>query len=134
MKIPEFYGDQVFLFSWWRILNFLNFMKTRPNRTNATLREAWPWHSSSKTCKTTAKIGLKFCKLSFFMGVWSNSLLQVFLHTSETKYFEKVLNAGKVYLVEKELFQMQASEVFCKKAVHRNFVKFTGNTYARVSF
>ena len=35
----KFYGDQVFLLSWWRLFNFLNLMKTRPNTTNAALRE-----------------------------------------------------------------------------------------------
>ena len=50
-----------FLFSWWSILKFLNFIKTRLNRTNATLRETWPWNMRSKTRKTIAKIGLKFC-------------------------------------------------------------------------
>ena len=32
----KFYGDPVFHF----LFNFLNFMKTRPNMTKATLREA----------------------------------------------------------------------------------------------
>ena len=44
----------------WRLFNFLNFIRTRPNMTYVTLREVWPWHLRSNIRKITDKIGLKF--------------------------------------------------------------------------
>ena len=56
------------LFSRWRLLDFLNFMKMSPNITNSTLTEVWPWHSRWTICKVIRKISFKFCKTYFFEG------------------------------------------------------------------
>ena len=45
------------------------FHENETNMTKATLRDAWPRHSRSNTSKITDKIGLKYCKLTFFMDM-----------------------------------------------------------------
>ena len=60
MKIREFYRDWIFLFSRWGLFNFLNFMKTRLNMTNTSLREAWPGYSKTKFRGQNAEIKLPF--------------------------------------------------------------------------
>ena len=93
-KYISFMEIKLFVFS-VESFDFLNFMKKRPNLTNATLWKVWPWHMKSKIHKITGKIGFKFCKLTFFRGKWP-SYSQIFLNTRKIPKVQKVLNSGKV--------------------------------------
>ena len=52
--------------------------------TNATLRKVTSWHSRSKISKITEKTGLKFWKLTFFMGK-NNQAIYNFSYTQAKK-------------------------------------------------
>ena len=65
--------------------------------TNVTILEVWEWHSSSKMCNVTGKIGLKFWMLTF---LWvDNQIFYKFSkNTSEITRFEKKIKFGKSIL------------------------------------
>ena len=87
MRINTFYWDQHFGFSYWRLFNFLSFMKTGSTMANTTSREVSPWHLRSIICKITGKISLKFWKFTFSMSK-KPLYIQIFLNASEIKKFE----------------------------------------------
>ena len=75
--------------------NLLNFMKTRPNMTNTTLKRVSPWHFRLEIYKINGKIGFSFESLLFS---WVNNqvIFTIFLIASELTEFEKVWNSGKI--------------------------------------
>lgn len=56
---------------------------------NTTLREVLPSHSESKVCEEAGNIGLKYCKLTFFLGKEPNHV-QIFLNASQITKIEKI--------------------------------------------
>ena len=118
-----------FLYSQWRVFNFLNFMKMRPNMTNATFREVWQWHSTSKIWKITDAANFSCLFLFIYLFFWVGkkpNYLKIFLNITEITKFGENIKFGKGLLLSSwkgsynENNQNVAWKVCRHLVIHRN--------------
>ena len=92
MKKPKFYRNEIFFSA--ETFQFSKFHKNEAKHDKLIFKEVWPWHSRQKFV-IYKKNWVKIWKLVFYGQV--TSLFTIFLNTSKTTKFQKVLKSGKAY-------------------------------------